>query len=366
MKTLTFVLIILLAFALRFWRFTDYFVFSLEEMNILYTLEKFTSGNWSPLLGQEATGYVHHLFHPPWYIYIFSIVYKLFSGEPLAFGYIHILLGVISVLVWCLIGTRLKNLKLGFIAAFLCAISFQMISIDRSAWAVGLIPFATTLSIYFLITGAKTKKNIWLILLGLCLGFTLSLHYQALILIFFVASAGLFLFGKRVLYILASFLLTLAPLIFFDLRHNLFNVYGLVLATKTIISGNSPYSSNHYLYFLFPFIILLSACLLSKIHRALSFVIIFVYVLLQLKSFLTFPVYKSYQTKNTLVTNILDHYNGKELKVSFRKRDSFEYKYLLFLRAKNRGINTNTIFVYEPWQGTSPGGLIIESDKISK
>ena len=363
---ITLLSILFIAFFFRLWKLESYFYFAEETNNVLYTIQDFVNGKHSLLLGLEATGYLHHLFHTPWYLYLMAPLFLLAKGEPLVFAAFHSIIGIIAVFFLYKIGEKLGDRKMGYIASAIYAVSFSRILVDRSVWAVGLIPFSTILAVYLLVISIKDKRNFYYLLLGIWAGIALSFHYQFFVVITAVIIL-IFLKNKnKLILILIPIGISLLPLLIFDLRHNFFNVYGFYLWFKVTLEGGSPYTYRNYLFFSYPVLILASSYLLAKIKRKFLS-LLFIYFLIQSKVFLsqTPPPPGSYLERNKLINKILDNYqNG--LEVFFKDEDSYRYRYLLFLRAKQRNYDMGKIKIYEPWQPENSAHIVVESSRLFK
>jgi 4-amino-4-deoxy-L-arabinose transferase-like glycosyltransferase len=136
------------------------------------------------------------------------------------------------------VGREWFSEKAGLIAAFLYAISPVVIIYSRSSWNPNVIPFFALLTIYGVWQFWQKEKFIWLPIIGVALSFAIQSHYLGILLIpvvgLFWGLRGLRLLREKneklkyyILYtiysILIFFVLTVAPLIWFDLRHNFIN-----------------------------------------------------------------------------------------------------------------------------------------------
>lgn len=360
---LTLLLILILAAFFRLWQLEERFIFSGETNNVLYTLSDLVFNRRSPLLGLEATGYIHHLFLTPWYLYLMAPFFIFSRGEPLIFAFIHSLLGIVSVFLLYKIGVLLSNKKLGYISALIYASSFITISIDRSVWSAGLIPFFTIVSIYLLLKSLSRNSRVYFTLLGISLGVGLSLHYQfALIII--GALTTIYIRNKRkIAYTVFPVAISMLPLFIFDLRHNFFNLQGALLTVQNIVSLNSPYSYQHYLYFAYPFVVLTLSYLLTKVRGNYLILLAIFYLTIQAKIFFSYNSSPNYYQRLMLTNQILKYYHNG-LQIYFKNKDSYEYKYLLLKKAKDNNFEPSKIIIYEPWQGENTANIIVQSDKI--
>lgn len=356
-KLILFSIIALAAF-FRFWELKSRFIFSGETNNILYSIQNLLNGDQSILIGQQAS-YMHHLFQTPWYLYSMVPFYLLSKGEPLYFALLHSFFGVIGVFLTYKIGKDIKSRKLGYIAAFIYAVTFKIIVLDRSVWSVSLIPLLTILSIYLLILSSNNNKKLFYLLLGTSIGFALSLHYQFIIPASFIYIWVYIKKRNKFIYALLPLMITLSPLIIFDIRNEFFNLIGLQLTLKSFLEGNSPYSSKHYLVFTYPIVIILIAYVLNKVHSRILVILLSIYFITQLQLFIKYDAQPNYSQRSALINNILDQYHDG-LKVFFKKGDSYEYKYLFFIRAKQRNLDSSKIIIYDPWNPPDKYDIAVE------
>ena len=360
---LTLLFILSLTAFFRFWQLKQRFIFSGETNNVLYTLSDLVANKRSPLLGLEATGYIHHLFHTPWYLYTIYPIYIFSKGEPLSFAFIHSLLGLMSVFFLYRIGVLISNKKLGYISAFIYAVTFKIILIDRSVWAIGLIPLFTIISIYLLFKSLSRGAVRYYFILGIWLGLGLSLHYQFIIVIIAALIATYLKDKYKCVYLVIPIIVSLLPLVIFDVRHSFFNSQGMLLMLKSFIYVNSPYSYQHYLYFSYPAIVLVLSYFLTKVKNEYLVLIAIFYLTVQAEIFFSYKSQPNYSQRLNLVNQILKHYNNG-LQIYFKDKDSYEYRYLLFNKAQSKNLDTSKITIYEPWQPENGANIIIYSDII--
>jgi 4-amino-4-deoxy-L-arabinose transferase-like glycosyltransferase len=180
---------------------------------------------------------IGNMYLGPLYYYLIlpsMVVSRLSPVGPAVFV---ALLGVVTVgLVW-LIGKEWFGRLAGLTAAFLYAIAPIVIVHSRSSWNPNVMPFFSLLSIYGIWRVWQKHEFYWLPVLGMALSFALQSHYLGLLLF---PTIGLFwlltlvkiwregtLRRKFLIHSLLFFLiitiLTVAPLVWFDLRHNFIN-----------------------------------------------------------------------------------------------------------------------------------------------
>lgn len=143
-------------------------------------------------------------------------------------------IGVTFVLVMAAIGNLLGGKRLAIFAGLLAATSPQMILRSRALTQHTVVALATSLVILFYILLWQKKRLFWAFLLGIGLGIAVSLHYQALNLLFFLPAIFLIPkvnWRKKIFYSLAAFggffLLSL-PIIIWDSQQNFANLRNIL------------------------------------------------------------------------------------------------------------------------------------------
>lgn len=174
MKKLYIVLIILLAFVLRFYQLGELPALNADEAALGYNayslLEtgKDEHGNPWPIHFQSFNDY-----KPGLYVYLIMPLIKIFGLSIWTVRIPGALLGVATVWVIYLLVRKLDKRKLfALLSALLLAISPWHIHFSRGGWEVNVATFFITLGIYLFLV-AKTKP--WIFVLSL-FSFSLSLY----------------------------------------------------------------------------------------------------------------------------------------------------------------------------------------------
>lgn len=212
------ILILLLA---SFWRFANYpsrWVLNQDQARdatiALYSIRNHTL----PLVGSPSSAGAFNF--GPAYDYLitfFSIIFPFDSGPWVGFT----LLSILTVYLFYLIGTTLGTPHLGLLLALLSAVSTELISNSPDMLNTVIVAFGVTLTLYFVIKFLVSGSLKFAPIIGLAAGFTLQQHFQSLGLSTLLVTSLLFRKNiKSILLALSSFLLSLSPLIYFDLTHN--------------------------------------------------------------------------------------------------------------------------------------------------
>jgi hypothetical protein len=213
------ILILLLA---TFWRFANYpsrWVLNQDQARdatiALYSIRNHTL----PLVGSPSSAGAFNF--GPAYDYLiafFSIILPFDSGPWIGFT----LLSLLTVYLFYLIGTALSTPCLGLIMSLLSAVSVELVSNSPDMLNTVIVAFGVTLTLYFVVKFLVSGSLKFAFLIGLGGGFTLQQHFQSLGLSTLLATSLLFRKNIKSCFLaLISFFLSLAPLIYFDLTHNL-------------------------------------------------------------------------------------------------------------------------------------------------
>ena len=217
------ILIFLLAFVLRLWKWPDYLSFDFEKARDLIDSMNIFLQRKLTLLG--PTTEVEGIFHGPLYYYLLGVVGFLTKGAPWSGAIISFGFNLFGIWAIYYIAKEIFNKKIGLLAAFLAALSFE--SISYAYWLSNpgpSVPFIF-LMFFFFYQFIKEKTGKYLSLSLFCFG--LTIQFQILNIIFLPALVVLYLLSVRprvnfkwLIYSLISFLLPISSYLLFDLRHN--------------------------------------------------------------------------------------------------------------------------------------------------
>jgi len=233
------ILIFLLTVFLRIYKTEEKFIFHAEYNYKLWPIKEIIYDHKIRLIGIEAVSYLHHLHYPPLALYIFAPILYINRANPISIETSLIFLSGLTAVLILYLGTKILSLRVGLLASLIYAISFFVQRADRFIWVVGPILFFTTL--YFLIVDkifAEEKNNlISFLLLGAVVGLALNFHFQAasLILTTFILSFFYLPFRnalKSQAVFFFGIILFLLPIFVFELRHNFYNLRGIILLFK--------------------------------------------------------------------------------------------------------------------------------------
>lgn len=185
------------------------------------------------------------IFYGPWWYFILSIPFFVFSGNPQGIEFFMGLIGIIAILLGFIIGKKIGGVFLGIIFSAFISFSSLMVSFSLQTWSPNLAPFFVLLVFLILSTfsiddKSRRSKARELFLLGLLLGIIIDLAivFGALFLLS-ICSSLIFIFRKTltikgIFFFILGLSLIFSPRIIFEIRHDF-------LMTKTFINsfGNS-------------------------------------------------------------------------------------------------------------------------------
>lgn len=363
-KDLILFIILVPAFFLRVWKLPERMVFSGETNNMLYYVESYLRGEKPILMGLEAAQYVHHLFHLPWYLWLMIPLFIFGNGNPLVFAWFHAVIGVVNTFLLYRIGSKWSH-RTGILATFIYAAWMRTITIDRFVSPVSLVPFGVIVSLW-LFLWARSKPSIRrFFLVGFSVGAAVSFHYALLVP---VVGLLIVLWWKYRQYSFAAMLGVIAaflPMIIFDLRHQFFNLTGLWYVGRSLFDETRPYGLSHFIYQLLPIVILVVSWVLSKTAGPISIFIIIAFAVVQSLQFIRYEIHPNYRDRLNVASEILSHWNDG-VSVYFQNESSFDYGYLLRYEAKQRGLDSESIEIYEPWQPENSATVVVTNVQVSK
>ncbi len=162
MKKYFLILIIVLAFVLRFWRLDGYPALNADEAALGYNAYSLIQtgrdehGNSWPVHFQSFNDY-----KPGLYFYIVLPFVKVLGLNEWAVRIPGALIGVLTVLaVYFLVNEVFSDKKFGLASAFFLAISPWHIHFSRGGWEVNVATFFITLGLLFLLKGIKNSRHL--------------------------------------------------------------------------------------------------------------------------------------------------------------------------------------------------------------
>src|SRR3989344_7601169 len=219
------------------------FAFTYDVGRDMLAVENILVNHKVPLIGQ-TTG-IEGIFYGPWWYFILSIPFFIFSGNPHGIAFFMAFIGITTILLGYIIGKKIGGVFLGIIFSAFISISSLMIMSSSQIWNPNIVPLFVILVLLVLfkiyLPDKKNKSKYYFLL-----GFILALIADLEIVYGLLLSIGIILSViftvkrkisiKFISYFVFGVLIILFPRIFFEIRHQF-------LMTKSIISffsnGNS-------------------------------------------------------------------------------------------------------------------------------
>jgi len=229
------IFIFVVAVILRFWRLPEYMTFLGDEGRDALAVKRMIIDHKFRLIGPVTS--IGNMYLGPLYYYLMLPAMALAFLSPVGPAVMVALLGVITTLLIYFFGREWIGKKGALLAAFLYAISPVVIIYSRSSWNPNVMPFFALISIYGIWRVWQKKEFWWLTILGITLSFAIQSHWLGLLLfptvgLFWLmtlvelirAKTSIKKFVLQTLSLLLIFMvLTVAPLVWFDLRHGALN-----------------------------------------------------------------------------------------------------------------------------------------------
>ncbi|KKQ28779.1 MAG: family 2 glycosyl transferase [Candidatus Levybacteria bacterium GW2011_GWA1_37_16] len=191
-----------------------------------------------PLVGIASS---HPWLHQgPLWTYLLAGVFWLFGFNPLNGAYLTIILGILSVLMVCVVGSEMFSKRIGLFSALLYATSPLVVIHSRTPYHTSPISLFTLLFILSLYRWIK-GNNIYfpLSILFLAILYNLELATSTLwIVLFIILLYGVWkkkewvhkLFNKKILiYSAIAFLIPMLPILIYDFNHDFPQTLGFIL-----------------------------------------------------------------------------------------------------------------------------------------
>jgi len=195
-----------------------------------------------PLAGFNLN-YEWHIMKGPGWNYTLAIPFFLGGGNLITAKIFTVIVQLAAIVISFFSLKSFFNLKTAFITSFLLSISPWFIDQSAFIWPPFIAPFFVVLFIVSLICFLKGDKRFSL-LIALSLG--LIGQYEVAITIFLLAQVLIFLpiwFKQKLInikytiYSLLVFLLTLTPVIAYDLTHNFYSSRGFLILFSKLLEG---------------------------------------------------------------------------------------------------------------------------------
>ncbi len=240
-KLLPFFLIFALGLFFRLWRFEALYAYGHEQDLQGFIIKDIVIDHHPRLIGQETS--IMGFFIGPLYYYFLALFFLIFGMHPLSAVIPITMISMITLTSVYFVFSKLFSVRLGLIAAFLYALSPNIIFLDR--W---IVPTQPTLlwSVWFLFVIFSIARNKFYVLpiLVILLGLIWHVHIAFVSLLILVPVA--FIFSGRSFFrmkkdvnekwlgiSLFGFVVLTLPFVFFELRHGFGQIKALTVATQS-------------------------------------------------------------------------------------------------------------------------------------
>jgi hypothetical protein len=228
--------------------FTNSFAFTYDVGRDMLALSSIAVAHKIPLIGPIIGGNsasdLPGIFYGPWWYYMLTPFFIVFSGDPRGIALIMSLIGIATIILGFYFGKKIGGSYLGLIFASVASVSGALIALSSQIWNPNIAPLFVIFVLLLLnkiFENSKKGKTLFYFLLGISLALIIDLQIVFGILLF----AGIILSvviieNKRILlrniclFILGN-LVIFAPRILFDLRHQLLMTKALL---AFVLKGN--------------------------------------------------------------------------------------------------------------------------------
>jgi len=225
-----FFLLILGSF-LRFYRLEALMTYLGDEGRDMVIVMDLLKGKNFPFVGPPTS--VGKLYLGPIYYYFIAPFAWLFKMSPVGPTVFVALLGVLTIPLIYQTGKVFFNKQTALLAAVFYTVSPLIVKFSRSSWNPNPMPFFSLILLLSLFYWQKTKKPKFIYFVFLSFAIMLQLHYLVYLLAPFLAWV-IFKFNKKnekkkhLFFSILIFIFLLSPLALFDLKHNFFNLKGIL------------------------------------------------------------------------------------------------------------------------------------------
>jgi hypothetical protein len=288
-EKILFFLILISAFLLRFYNFSQRVTFGPEQAISLITSGNMIRGDLG-LLGQEnvqrITSDGHKLFSGVFFTYSLIPIQYMFNFQILPITAYFSVLNIFTGLILFFVVKSLFSSRIALISMFLFLFSSLMIYHSLFIWILNYLPLVGILSYYFIVKFRKRNSFFYLSFLGFLTGLGFSLEYVYLFFAFFVLILVTRFSNKKLLSFFIFFICAIIPnlpLLIFDLRNNFYHFHTLLKYTQDVFQGKSHAGITYYHFLPFlPLIFIFFSIFLENFSRKYRlvlpiFVIFYVY-----------------------------------------------------------------------------------------
>ncbi|PIS09410.1 hypothetical protein COT75_01890 [Candidatus Beckwithbacteria bacterium CG10_big_fil_rev_8_21_14_0_10_34_10] len=216
------------SFFLRAYNFEQRTAFSTDQGRDYLKVWQHVKDRKLYLLGPKAS--VGNFYMPPFYYYLITPAIVLGRFNPISGGLFNVLVESFTPLVIFWFCKKFFNKKSAFFSSLLYAVSPLIIDFASFLWNPNTIPFFVSLVVFFVFSYLKEKKEKDFILALIIYSLAFQLHYQMLIVGFFLLFAFLLRPLKKLknylIIFITSFLLYI-PYFYYEFTNKFYNLKGI-------------------------------------------------------------------------------------------------------------------------------------------
>lgn len=231
--------ILLLSFFLRFINYHHRWGIAYDQARDAIVTHFAYTTHQLPLIGPfSASG--PFVFGPYWYW-----IHTFFTAlNPHTVNWLWITQTFISALMPLLfffIGKKTVNTKFGLLIAFLCSISTAQIAQSTNLTYSSFVGFISIVLLYFVIEALQSKKSKYIFVVGLLIGLSMNVHFQAVGMIFLLPLVLIFtgLKFKNIFISTLGFFIPFLPLLYFDFITDHFQSKSIIEFLNSRGEGNA-------------------------------------------------------------------------------------------------------------------------------
>ena len=240
-----------LIFFFRFYKLYEFVTFLSDQGRDAIILKRIITFEHFPAIGAPSS--VGQVYLGPFYYYLVAPFLGLFNFDPVGPAVGVALLSIVGIIAAYFVVKKQISSTVALVFLSLVTFSFVLTEYSRFSWNPNLLPYFSfmTLSFFYLWLEKPTVRGG--IIFGALLGFNIQLHHLGVLL---VIPLALFMLWKLIeirsikkhlksfLVAGVAFILSISPLILFDLRHDFLNYRQFY---KLFTEGNLA-SGSSYLF----------------------------------------------------------------------------------------------------------------------
>lgn len=296
---IAFILISAIFLSVRFYKLPYNFKFAYDSQFAADAAWNMFHGKKLILIGQETS--LGGLFVGPFLLYLQTLAMLIGGFSPMSLAYLAILFSYATMVILFIVVSELFNKQQGIIATFLYSISAKLVNFDLSSNAQSFVMITSLLIFWFSYNLFIKKQGKYLPFLALSVAASFHIHFALFLLMPLILLFFLFYQPKIKLkysfYSLLIFMVSLAPIILFDLRHDHLITKNLlkfssqesgalitkamnVMQTFLALANEVMFSNNKYILFIPSLFFLGYSLILLKNNKKgiLLFVLLFILV----------------------------------------------------------------------------------------